>query len=564
MTGSAPSRPGTGLLEFRILGPLEVEVDGAQLSLGGQKQRALLALLLIHAREVLSTDRLVDELWGEHPPRTATTSLQNFVAQLRKVLPPDVLVTRQPGYVLQVGADQIDAGRFERLLGEARGQSAEQRAQLLREGLALWRGPPLADFAFERFAKTETRRLEELRVELLEERIDAELELGGGRELVAELEGLVAEYPLRERLRGQLMLALYRSDRQADALQAYHDARHALVEELGIEPGSGLHQLYRSILRQESTLERAAGPQRRIDDHFGDVAKALLAGRLVTVLGSGVNQLEEPCDGSLPASDEVAAHLARVFECPSEHARDLAHVAEYVAVAKGAGPLYDELHVLFDRDCAPGPAHRALASLAVHLTARNLPPQLLLTTNFDQLLEQAFEDAGERLDVVLYLALGRHRGKFLHLMSEGNGTVVDLPNAYTELAPDQTTVLFKIHGGIDPRPERDWESFVVSEDDHIDYLAQADISVVLPVTLAARLRRSHFLFLGYPLEQWSLRVFLHRLFGREKVAYRSWAIGQEPDEIELELWRQRGIDVFDIPLDDYLARLQSRVEAEAG
>jgi SIR2-like domain len=166
--------------------------------------------------------------------------------------------------------------------------------------------------------------------------------------------------------------------------------------------------------------------------------------------------------------------------------------------------------------------------------------------------------------VVVYLALGRHRGKFLHLKADGGASVVEVPNAYTELSLDRTTVLFKIHGGVDPRPGREWESFVVSEDDYIDYLAQADISVVLPVTLAARLRRSHFLFLGYPVEEWSLRVFLHRLFGREKSGYRSWAIGPEPGEIEQELWRQRGVDVVDVPLDEYLAALRARVEAEAG
>jgi hypothetical protein len=263
----------------------------------------------------------------------------------------------------------------------------------------------------------------------------------------------------------------------------------------------------------------------------------------------------------LPGPDEVVAHLARVFDCPPDHARDLAHVAEWVAVAKGAGPLYDELHALFHRG-TPGSVHRALAELATVVRAHDAPPQLLLTTGFDRLLEQAFGETDQELDVVLYLAFGRHRGKFLHLKANGESTVVEIPNAYTDLSSERT-VLFKINGGIDARPEREWESFVVSEDDYIDYLAQADISVVLPVTLAARLRRSHFLFLGYQLDEWSLRVFLHRMFGREKVAYRSWAIGAASDEIEAELWRQRGIDTFDLPPEEYLARLRARVEAEA-
>jgi DNA-binding SARP family transcriptional activator len=558
-TRAAAAPEGLGAaLEFRLLGPLEVCADGTVVQLGGQKQRALLALLLVHAGEVLPTDRIVDELWGEQPPRTATTSLQNLVAHLRKVLPPDVLVTRPPGYVLRVEPEQIDAERFERLARKARGEEAAARAALLREALALWRGPPLADFPYERFAEAETRRLTELRIAVLEERLEADLELGLGRELVSELESLVAEHPFRERLRGQLMLALYRAGRQAEALQAYHDARRVLVDELGIEPSPTLNQLYRSILRQEGALEHAAPARRGLADHFGDVAKALLAGRLVVVLGAGANRPDQ-----LPRPDEVAAHLAHVFECPDERARDLAHVAEYVAVANGAGPLYDELHALFGRDCTSGPAQHALAALAAAVRARGAPAPLLLTTNFDQLLEQAFREAGEELDVVVYLALGRHRGKFLHVKADGAAAVVEVPNAYTDLSLDSTAVLFKIHGGIDREPSREWESFVVSEDDYIDYLAQADISVVLPVTLAARLRRSHFLFLGYQLGDWSLRVFLHRLFGREKVAYRSWAVGPEPAEIEQELWRQRGIDTFDLPPDEYLARLRERIEAEA-
>ncbi len=169
---------------------------------------------------------------------------------------------------------------------------------------------------------------------------------------------------------------------------------------------------------------------------------------------------------------------------------------------------------------------------------------LIVTTSFDQMLERAFAAAGEEVDVVSHLALGRYRGKFVHVTPDGAATLIEVPNAYGDLSLDHRTVILKILGGIDQRPERAWESFVVSEDDHIDYLAQAEIAGVLPVTLAARLRRSHFLFLGYPLHEWSLRVFLHRVWGREKVAYRSWAIGPAPDAIEQEHWRQRGIDLL--------------------
>ena len=223
------------------------------------------------------------------------------------------------------------------------------RSQLLREALGLWRGPPLGDLAFESFAQGEIRRLEELRLQALEERIDADLELGGGGELIGELEGLVAEHPLRERLRGQLMLSLYRAGRQAEALQAYQDARRTLVDELGhrSEPGAA------AALPVDAPAGGGAGasaPQHCRRGPLRDVVRAFLAGRLVLVLGAGVNHPENLPENGLPSPVEVAAHLARSFDCPPAHAHDLAHVAEYVALTKGVGPLYDELHTLFDRD----------------------------------------------------------------------------------------------------------------------------------------------------------------------------------------------------------------------
>ena len=246
-------------MQFGILGPLEVIRDGAPLALGAVSQRALLALLLLHANEVISSDRLVDELWPDEPPASGVTALQVRVSQLRKRLgsAADRLETRPPGYLFRVGRDELDLERFSRLVEEADGAEPSAAADKLREALALWRGAPLADFAFASFARGAIARIEELRLVAVERRIEADLALERHAALVGELETLVTEHPLRERLRSQLMLALYRSGRQAEALEAYGEARKALVDELGIEPSLALRKLEQAILRQDPELTLA-------------------------------------------------------------------------------------------------------------------------------------------------------------------------------------------------------------------------------------------------------------------------------------------------------------------
>ena len=247
-------------MDFHILGPLEALDGGQPVALGGSKLRAVLALLLLHPNETLSSDRLIDELWGDEPPATAAKTLQVHVSRLRKALAgaADIVVTSHAGYQLQIDPEQLDANRFERLLAEGRAELTAQRPEralaALDEALALWRGPPLADLAYEHFAQAEIGRLEDLRVAASEQLIEAKLTLGRHAEVVGQLEALIAEHPYRERLRAQLMLALYRSDRQADALQAYQDARRRLVEELGIEPGERLRELEGAILAQDAAL----------------------------------------------------------------------------------------------------------------------------------------------------------------------------------------------------------------------------------------------------------------------------------------------------------------------
>ena len=278
-------------MEFRILGALEVSVDGEPLALAGAKPKAVLAILLLHANEVVSTDRLMDDLWGR-PPDTARAALQVYIAQLRKLLEPDrergepgrVLLTRSPGYVLQVEPNQLDSARFERLLADARTARGDGRTDhagdRLREALSLWRGPALADFLYEPFAQGEIARLEELRIEALEERIETDLARGGGVELITEIEALVGEHPLRERLRGQLMLALYRAGRQADALDAYQAAHRTLDEQLAIAPGPALQQLQQEILTQDPALDAPPGQPE-------DVPTPKEARKTVTVLVAG-------------------------------------------------------------------------------------------------------------------------------------------------------------------------------------------------------------------------------------------------------------------------------------
>ena len=244
-------------MEFRLLGPLEVVEGDRSLPLGRGRQRALFALLLLHANEVVSTDRLIDELWGEAPPRTALKGVQVYVSRLRKALGDGRLVTQAPGYVLRVDRSELDLGRFEQLVAEASAADGRTAADKLDAALGLWRGPPLADMAYEPFAQAEITRLEELRWAATEQRIDAELACGRHAELVGELQSLVAEHPLRERLRAELMLALYRSGRQADALAAYRAAQRELSDKLGLEPGEELRALERAILRQDPSLDRS-------------------------------------------------------------------------------------------------------------------------------------------------------------------------------------------------------------------------------------------------------------------------------------------------------------------
>lgn len=337
-------------MQFRILGPLEVSDGGSALALGGASQRVLLALLLLHANEVVSSDRLIDELWDE-PPRSGVTALHVRVSQLRKALGRAAvrLETKPPGYMLRVDPGELDLDRFSDLLEQADGEDPAIASKELREALALWRGPALADFAYASFAQPAIGRMEELRIAALEQRIDADLALGRHGDLASELVALVAEHPLREGLRGQLILALYRSGRQAEALDAYQATRHALVEELGIEPRPALHELQQAILRQDPELD--------LSPPATQARSILVAPRSLGRLDSLVS-LAEPLARwpakelilaqAVPSADDLDAATASLQDCRTRLlARD---VSTRVAAFVSASPAEDIVRIAVEQD----------------------------------------------------------------------------------------------------------------------------------------------------------------------------------------------------------------------
>ena len=312
-------------MDFRILGPLEALQDGEPVALRGGRQRALLALLVLHVNEVVAAERLVTELWPAGAPATAAKIVQTYVSDLRKALGDAAIATRPPGYVLRADPQAVDARRFEGLVAAgsravAAGAPAEA-AGVLGEALALWRGPALVEFAYESFAQAEIARLEELRLVALEQRLEADLALGRELDVLGELEALVAANPLRERLRGQLMVALYRAGRQSEALHAFQDARKALNAVLGIEPGPSLRALEHAILQHDPSLgapRRAQAPMAGGD-----------AGYVVAIVAVVLDASPEEAGGA----DEAARRLldARDRVVPDELVRHRGQVVTRVA-----------------------------------------------------------------------------------------------------------------------------------------------------------------------------------------------------------------------------------------
>jgi len=357
-------------MEVRLLGPLELADGGRSIAYGGARQRAVLALLVLHANQVLASERVLMELWGEDAPPGAANALQAAVSRLRRALPQGRLVTRPPGYLFRAVPDEVDLSRFERLVAQGRQALADgaaaDAADTLAEALALWRGPALADFRYEPFAQAEIARLEELRLVCVEERVEADLALGAGAELVGELQRLVAEQPLRERLRGQLMLALYRSGRQAEALEAYREVRELLLEELGLEPAPALGELEGAILRHDPALRTAPAPPPAAASVPARKPVTVLCAELEVASASGggldpeaLRAVLERAQAVLGATLErhggrlsavVGRRIVGVFGVPTLHEDDALRAAQAALAAKDA--LEAEAAVLEGRGLA--------------------------------------------------------------------------------------------------------------------------------------------------------------------------------------------------------------------
>ncbi len=387
-------------LEFGLLGPLEVSRQGAPLALGGTKPRAVLAVLLLNANRIVSADRLIDDLWGEQPPPSAQTTLQVYVSQLRRLLEPGhekgtaytVLVTAPPGYALRVTPKSLDLERFEGLAAEGVTALADGRpreaAETLREALALWRGRPLADLAFEQFAQAPVARLEELRLATLERRIEADLACGRHAELVGELRELCDAYPLREGRAAHAMLALYRAGRQAEALDVYQETRRTLVDELGIEPAPALQELERAILTQDQSLELRSAPEDRPDDALAPVQRDVL------LVGGGSAR-----DEGLFALGEQLASGGRPHELVLARLLDPAQSDDLEGVASSLAARRLELDArdvaarvaVFTSADAPSDIGRLVSRTETDLLLVSAPPDLLRDGRFGEDLSALLE-----------------------------------------------------------------------------------------------------------------------------------------------------------------------------
>ncbi len=320
-----------------------------------------------------------------------------------------------------------------------------------------------------------------------------------------------------------------------------------------------------------------------LEGHLDTLIPAITGGRVTFFLGAGVNLCDRTVGQTwqpgkdLPSGSELAKHLSEALgyprsemltHCPScekevmsEKMKDLTRVSQCVSVMAGSAPLYEQLHSLLAADYSLTTLHQFIAVLPAVLREKGYPDrhQFVVTTNYDDLMERAFQKAGEPYDLVTYLAEGDDRGKFLHRLPDGNEHIITVPNEYKDVTSDKRTVILKIHGTVD-RAQKERDSFVITEDHYIDYLTRTDISKLIPVGLTGRLKHTHFLFLGYSLGDWNLRAILHRIWGEQKLNYESWAIQLKPSFIDKKSWSKRGVDIIDVSLGAYVSRLKERIQ----
>jgi hypothetical protein len=309
-----------------------------------------------------------------------------------------------------------------------------------------------------------------------------------------------------------------------------------------------------------------------VSDNLDRVVLEIANGRTIPFLGAGVNLTDRTSaavfdhnsSNWLPSGTELADFLAGQFRYPEESVSDLARVCQYVVLREDQARLYEELHKLFDRDYPISTLHRLMASIPQLLRNKGYLADLpiIITTNYDNLMERALVEAGVSYDLVVYCTHGRNRGQFIHYTPEGQQITIEKPNEYTNFSLRDRPVVMKIHGEV-KRNTGDSEDdyYVVTEDDYIDYLTRTEISNLIPTTLLSKMRRSRFLFLGYGLRDWNLRVILHRIWGEQQLERKSWAIQHPVAELDAKIWASRNVDVLDIGLAEYVQALLQRLAA---
>ncbi len=299
--------------------------------------------------------------------------------------------------------------------------------------------------------------------------------------------------------------------------------------------------------------------------HFKIVARRLEVGNVIPFLGAGAALCERPTDadwrasGYLPSGAELATFLAEAYAFPEPGPLDLARVSQYVELAAGDATLVEELHSIFARMYEPNKLHRLIAELPAIMRAqrRALAGQLVITTNYDDALERAFAAAGEPVDVVSYYEETNEPGTFVHTRPDGEQVVNPKHTDYRDFDLEQRSIILKIHGAVD-RADEDGDTYVITEDNYIDYLAR-EMAKLIPAYLMARMKTSHFLFLGYGMRDWNLRVILRQIWSEERRRFDSWAIQRDPGELDRRFWEHHGVEIIDVPLEEWVDSMRANL-----